>query len=454
MATLNLAHVTLSLRSLLHKNVRRLLGGVAPSQLVVSLMPPERVEASVPTLNLHLYHIAEDPHFRNAVGAELAVPPVAGQPMALRLYYILTPHLTASDVFDAETQQQLMGLAMKTFHDHPVITDALSITPSPGEGPQPVIDPGLAGGDNRIEIALRPLEPEETVNFWSAEDQKTPRLSAFYEVRTIFLRPEPPARAAGTVFDLGLYVRSAAAARLVGSRAVLPFTMPAATGMGAQSLDMTPARATLQPATVAGKPRIRITGQNLTIGDARLVTLRQADGPAQVLDPALNPDWALDIAPDEIGFVPQPAFLVDDGAGGTASVPVLPGFLVVGLTIRNFRFQGTARLASDYDAGRVAVSLGAHLTGFSGPDADGRFRLDVSDAVDLLALGQDVDLAVAGRPYEQVAAFPAPPEDRGTFRVLSDHVIFALHFAAPFTGAHPVQLVVNGAESQPFWVEV
>lgn len=454
MATLNLAHVTLSLRSLLHKNVRRLLGGIGPNDLVVSLMPPERVEASVQTLNLHLYHIGEDPHYRNAVGAELSAPPISGQPMALRLYYILTAHLTVTDVFDAETQQQLMGLAMKTFHDYPVITDSLTIMPSPSEGALQVIEPGLAGNDNRIEIALRPLEPEETVNFWSADDQKTPRLSAFYEVRTIFLRPEPPARTAGTVFDLGLYVRIAAAARLIGSRAVLPFTMPAATGMGAQSLDVTPARATLQPAAVPDKPRIRITGQNLTIGDARLVTLRQAEGPAQVLDPALNPDWALQIAPDAIGFVPQPAFLVDDGAGGTINVPVRPGYLEVGLTIRNFRFQGTERLQSDYDAGRVAVALGAHLTGFSGPDAEGRFRLDVADAVDLTSPGHDVGLAVGGRPYEAVAAFPPAPEDRATFRVFAHHVIFTPHLGPPFTGVHPVQLVVNGAESQPFWVEV
>lgn len=452
MTVLNLSLVTLSLRSLLHKNVRRLLNGIAPNALQVTLMPPETVNASVQTLNLHLYHACEDPHFRNAVGHD-AVPPVAGAPLALRLYYILTPHLTVSNVFDAETQQQLMGLAMKTFHDFPVITDTLTITPSVAEGPMQVIDPGLAGDDNRIEIVLRPMEPEDTVTFWSGEDQKTPRLSAFYEVRTILMRPEAKTRTVGTVFDVGLYVRSAVAARLTGSRSVLPFAMPAATGLGTQSLDVTPARATLQPATVAGKPRIRVIGNNLTSGDQRIVTLRQAGGAAQVLDAALNQSWDLKIAPEELSFVPQPVFDIDDGLGGTVAVPVLPGLVEVGLTVRSFRFQGTSRLDTDYDAGRVAISLGAHITGFTGPLAQGRFQVNVSNAVNLLAPGTTVGLAVSGQLYRRVNAFPAAPADRGTFRVTATRVTFT-PLAPPLTGTHPVQLVVNGAESQPFWVEL
>ena len=454
MTTLDLSLVTRTLRSLLHANVRRLLNGIPPNQLQVTLMPPELVDASVQTLNLHLYHVSEDPHYKNAVGMDLASPPVSGQPMALRLYYILTPHLTVSNTFDAETQQQLMGLAMKTFHDNPVITDSLTITPNTVEGALQIIDPALAGNGNRIEITLRPLEPEETVNFWAAEDQKTPRLSAFYEVRTIFMAPEVPDRATGTVFDVGLYVKSSAAARLIGSRAVLPFTMPASTGLGDQSLDVMPARSTLQPAIVTNKPRIRITGQNLTSGDARIVTLRQQVGTAQTLDPDLNSDWDLQLGSEEISFVPQPSFDVSDGMGGTNTVTVLPGYIEVGLTIRSYRFQGTSRLETDYDAGRIAISLGVHITNSSGPIAPGRFQVDVSPAIGLTTAGLDIDLAVSGQVYRQVNAFPAPPADRGTFQVFATHVLFTPHFDPPFTGAHPVQLIVNGAESQPYWVEV
>ena len=49
--------------------------------------------------------------------------------MALRLYYILTVHHDTGDdsVFDPLTQQKLMGFALKTFHDFPVITDRTRI---------------------------------------------------------------------------------------------------------------------------------------------------------------------------------------------------------------------------------------------------------------------------------------------------------------------------------------
>ena len=109
MPTTDLSLVTLSLRNLLDANVRRLMGGAMPSELEITTMPPEDVSASTVTLNLHLYAVMEDAHFKNAVGMRNARPPIAGQPMALRLYYVLTPHLTNAQVFDAEGQQRAMG---------------------------------------------------------------------------------------------------------------------------------------------------------------------------------------------------------------------------------------------------------------------------------------------------------------------------------------------------------
>jgi uncharacterized protein DUF4255 len=452
-STLNLSLVTLSLRSLLHANVRRLLGGIEPNELAVTLMPPELVEATVQTLNLHLYHVSEDPHYKNAMGMDLTTPPIADQPMALRLYYILTPHLTRANMFDAETQQHLLGLAMKTIHDHPLITDDLQIIARPAEGPITMMETELRGGDNRIEITLRPLEPEETVNFWAAEDQKTPRLSAFYEVRTIFMQPEKPKVIRGTVFDVGLYVESSMAARLHGSHSVLPFTMPATTGLGDQQLDVVPARATLQPVAIPNKPRVYVTGHNLTTGDAREIRIRQADGPALLLDPGLNAVWDLQIVSKELSFVPQPTLDADDGTGAVVTHDIVPGYTEVSMEVIGYRFLGSSRLESRYDAGRVTISLGAHITGFANV-AGGRLRVNISNAVDLTLAGTEVTLAVRGNVYEQVGAFPPAPDDRGTFTVHSDHVIFTPDFGPPLDGAHPVQLIVNGAESQPFWVEL
>ncbi|WP_118136096.1 DUF4255 domain-containing protein [Oceanicella sp. SM1341] len=455
MATLDLSLVTLTLRNLLHANVRRLLGGVPPDMLQVTTMPPEQVEAGTPTLNLHLYAVREDPHFRNAVGLAGAVPPIAGQPMALRLYYILTPHMTVSEQFDAETQQRVMGMALKTFHDHPVISDTLAVAPNPVEGPLTVMEPALAGDGNRIEVSLRPMEPEEAVNFWAAEDQRTARLSAFYEVRTVLMEPEQPASARGTVFDVGIYARVSAAARITGSRAVLPFEMPAQTGFGAREIAVTPARATLRAPATPGRPRVRVSGHNLTSGDARAVRIRAFSwDAAEVIDPALNPDWALALETNEISFVPQAELRVDDGAGGVAVRAIRPGGHEIGLDVTSWRGQGTARLEARSDAGTAVIGLAPHITGFSGPDGNGRLRLNVDPVVDLLAPGTSVTLSVSGEIYAAVPALPAPPADRGLFRLTAASLRFGPLFDAAQPGAHPVRLSVNGVEAQPFWVEV
>ncbi|MGJ8628246.1 MAG: DUF4255 domain-containing protein [Sulfitobacter sp.] len=449
MTTLNLSHVTVTLQNLLSRNVRRLLGGTAVNDPAVTLMPPELVTATNRTLNLHLYHVAEDPHYRNMAGIPGGTPAISTQPMALRLFYVLTAHLTRVNEFDAVTQQELLGLAMKTFHDNPVIKDDLVILPTPASPPTPVMHAELLGDGNKIEIVPRNLDPEDNLNFWAAEDQKTPRASAYYEVRTVFLSPEDVRNAQGTVFDLGLYVESSAAARLRGSRSILGFTMPTETGLGAQAFDVTPARATIRAVAVPDKPAIRLTGTNLTAGDVQLLYVVQG-GQSYLMDPTINPAWEMEFTTGEISFVVQPMLDVDDGAGGVNSIPITPGKKGFDLTIRSYRIQGSTRLNADYNAGRVDVALGAHIDGHAGP-AGGLFTLDVDAIVDL-TLADDVRLAVGGEYYtrETVAA----PTGPGTFVVTAAQITFQPHQPLPFSGTHPVQIFVDGGESQPYWIEV
>ena len=86
-------------------------------------------------LSLYLYHVSEDPYYRNMPGAGNDPPNVAKAPMGLCLYYILTAHHTSDAVdMDPLTQQRLLGLALKTFHDLPVITDNTTI-----DGVNPVL---------------------------------------------------------------------------------------------------------------------------------------------------------------------------------------------------------------------------------------------------------------------------------------------------------------------------
>ena len=158
----DLSLVTSSLRTLMDLNMRRLMGGVPPGAISISTLPPEKVGAAQNTLNLHLYHIAEDRYYKNMPGPGNDARNIARAPMALALFYILTAHHEQNPDIDALTQQRLMGLALKTMHDYPIVGDRLMIDAGAGAGPQAVLHPALQGDDNPLQIILRPLTPEDT----------------------------------------------------------------------------------------------------------------------------------------------------------------------------------------------------------------------------------------------------------------------------------------------------
>src|SRR3954447_25750877 len=88
----DLSLVTSSLRTLMDLNIRRLMGGIPPGAISITTLPPEKVGAAQNTLNLHLYHIAEDRYYKTAPGRGSARRTLARAPMALALFYILTAH--------------------------------------------------------------------------------------------------------------------------------------------------------------------------------------------------------------------------------------------------------------------------------------------------------------------------------------------------------------------------
>jgi len=183
----DLSLVTRSLRTLLDLNVRRLMGGLPPGAIIVTTQPPEAVGAATNTINLHLYHVAEDPHFRNAARPAVTARNEAPPPMALRLFYILTAHHVQSPDTDALAQQRLMSFALRTLHDYPVIGDGVAVDAGDGAGPEPVLDAALRAADNSFQIMLRAVTPEDAAAFWSAVNPQTARLSAYYEVRMVLL---------------------------------------------------------------------------------------------------------------------------------------------------------------------------------------------------------------------------------------------------------------------------
>ena len=170
--------------------------------------------------------------------------------MALSLFYILTAHHETDSAFDAETQQKLMGYALKTLHDFPVITDQTRI-----DGTF-ILDPDLRGSDNTLQVILRPVSPEDAIAFWNSQETRTTRLSAYYEVRVVTAR-------AGKTTD---HARHRAEPRHVsgahGRAASRPQPEPGAlqdpgkNGGTVQQVEATPARVTLDSSASPRRPTI------------------------------------------------------------------------------------------------------------------------------------------------------------------------------------------------------
>lgn len=463
MPTANLFLVTRTLQRLLDLNVRALLQRQGlPTDLQVSAMPPERVGAATNTLNLHLYHAMEDAYHKNQPPPGRSGPPVARQPLTLSLFYILTAHHEINDIFDAETQQLHLGLAMKTLHDFAVIDDELAISPDGGPA-QTVMAPGLAGHGNRMDILLRPLTAEESIAFWSAEQTSTARLSAYYEVRTIFLEPELPTGAAGIVFDLGLFISAGQAPVIERAAGITHFTPPAATGLGPQILPAVPARATLAPGAVPEVNRVRLAGRSLagdgTPGSARIrlrtPAWRELVPPVRVaaIDPALNPAWGAVLNAAEGRFDLQGLLAIVEG-GVVRQLEVTPGIYAVSVEVtrRQETHSGLARVTTQ-ESNQVAFSVGARIDGADPPNPAGRIVLRLINAFDVQAPGLEAQLTVDGAVYDETAAFAGnATQDAGFFQRQAGQIEFFPLFDPGLAGVHPVRLAINGAESQPFWI--
>jgi Pvc16 N-terminal domain len=459
----DLSLVTSSLRTLMDLNIRRLMGGVPPGAISITTLPPEKVGAAVNTLNLHLYHIAEDRYYKNMPGPGNDARNIARAPMALALFYILTAHHEQNPDIDALTRQRLMGLALKTMHDYPIVVDRLMIDAGAGAGAQPVLDPALQGNDNPLQIILRPLTPEDTLAFWSTDDQQTARLSAYYEVRVVMLAPEAPERFPGVVLSIGEYVRALGAAALAGSRSTVHFTVPAAIGGGAQAVTVEPARVQLDPGSAPPHDAVTLLGSKLTSGIEQRLVLRNAAWSRLIapvnrveLDPAMNPGWEINLAADRIEFRVQPNLAFLDG-GVPRIIDVLPGIYSASVrTVIGDRVFAGERMTSGVESNQIAFAIGPRIAGHGPPDpVTRRVRIDIVAAFDLSLPSTAVELVVQGDAYVRLVAFTGNPAvDDGAFVVDAAGLVLQPLFNPLAPGFHAVRLMANGAEAQPFWIEI
>ena len=466
MALINLFKVTKTLADLLTQNITQQIDQSLTGLLNVTPLPPDKVENPQNTLSLHLYHVAEDPYYKNALGPGSDLPNIANTPMALSLYYILTAHHETDSTFDPETQQKLMGYALKTFHDFPVITDRTRINGTF------ILDSDLRGSDNTLHVILRPVTPEEAITFWSSEETVTARLSAYYEVRVVMLEPEKPRTMPGIVLNLGAFVVQMGTVHLDGSQSLVRFSIPVKNGGSVHQVEASPARVTLDSSASPPEAhnRLLLLGTNLAAGKSRSLFLKNsiwaklpAPGPVEQtgVDLGLNPNWKVEFRADRVNVELAPNLTHVKADGTSINLPLLPGSYVVFVRVvmeeKVINNELKQIVASSNEIGfAVAPRIAAH----DPSDVNGNIQVHLGSEFDLLdpnLPGDAIQVIVGGEVYSRVNT--DPPANAKEFFVTnspSNLIRIRPHFVVTVTEpeAYPFRLVVNGAESAPFWVEL
>lgn len=487
MSTGNLALVSGTLRRLLLLNMER-LAGITAQPVEVTCGYPEAQSSASRTVNLHLYHVAEDQFRRNVPGPGTDRENVSTTPLALSLYYIMTAHHTASESMGWETEQQIMGYALKTLHDFPSITDRTRLLTA-GGAVVPAFLEGLRDAGNIIDVILRPLTPEDAVTYWSAEQEQPVRLSAHYEVRTVLMDPEESRQSPGIVLTVGQNVAARVDLALGATSSNLAFDRPAAIATSVPgSIFLSPARPALDTPPIdplyPDNAKFRITGTGLAGGLQRRLVVRSDRWRSQGIPfgeiaiptgPAQADKWGVEVRSDRVDVEIGDQLAYVDQAGNPATVTVLPGHYAAAIEIvTGYRPAGAAMREVTQRSNEAVFTITPRIQrtnapvvipgvpGAPSPGDEDRTRITIliSPHIQLDAGTSPIDqldirLIVDGATYERVEVFqPVPALNDGLFTVAASSITFQPFFDTAVPGVHSVRLAVEGADAQPFWIEV
>ncbi len=467
MPTSDLSLVSKSLQKLLTANVGRLAGPTAPTTTVM-LGYPEDQSGADRTINLHLYHVAEDQFNRNVPGPGTDPNNVATTPLSLSLFYLITAHHNNSN--KAETEQQIMGYALKTLHDFALI-DAKSQVINESGQISDILLAGIDDGTTTLQIILRPLTPEDALAYWASEQQQPVRRSAYYEVRLVQLIPESPQSFTYPVLTVGEWVGPKADPLLSASRSVMRFERPASISASLpDAIELSPARVFLDlPPIDPSFPdtnRFWLLGTGLGSGIRRRLVLSNPGWRAQgvpggeirleeAVQPAPpTPVWGVAFQDDRVDVMLSPTIGYTDAAGNAAELQVLPGAHRARVEIVLADSPGPRPREIVRRSNEVLFQVAPRIRDIApiAPASSRRLVLRISPRFNLSTPDLDVVLIVDGETYKRVPGPIANLTD-GTMIVGADRVRFQAPFPLNVSGLHPIRLSVNGADAQPFWLE-
>lgn len=148
------------------------VASAAPFTIHYTGLPPDIAETLGDChLSVYLFHVAPDRFNRNTFPRGGRSREIPEQPLGLTLYYLLSAHSKKSYV----QEQQAMSIALKCFHDHPIITATVSID----------------GRGEEFTLTMEGQSVDEIGRLWQATASPL-RLSAVYRASVVFLEPEEP----------------------------------------------------------------------------------------------------------------------------------------------------------------------------------------------------------------------------------------------------------------------
>jgi len=436
MALEDLSLVTATLINLLKTKL------VSPT--VTEQSPDQLPTTTTNTISVSLYHAREDAHYKNAVARDGTSKPMH-IPLGLSLFYVVTAHDYEDDKPKPLEEQRLLGYALKTFHDYPIINDSTQI------GGTDILVDGLRDSDNALQIIYRPVGPEESATFWNGDDGRLIRFSAFYEVRVVLMQAEPVTHLPGYVLSVGNYVIPTGVMHLASSHSVVRFTPP---GGDTIVLPASPARVALESSTPAPPaiPNNHLTLRGSRLGGGKIVLRSQWIGTADnevVIDAEANPTWEIQVTSTQITARVRTSLQLSPGMG--AIMQLRPGIYGVSVQVSSeYELPGGLTKALVTRSNEIAIAITPFVVSHAPVTGAAGTPLDITVASG--SLEDDIEVYVAGVPYTKTNVDPPGLKQ---FRVVNPATIrIGFHYSNLNYGSYPFRLIVRGAEAPPFWIEV
>ena len=421
---LDLALVTQTLLALIREHVANSPLAGKLNALSTTAQPPDKLTGNQ-TVAMYLYHLSEDPHYKNLPSPGLDSPPVRFTPMALALQYLLTASSQQQGSAGAELEQTMMGAAVKALRDYPIIDDTTEI------GGIKILHADLQGKDNRLRVVLHPVPPQEAVQYWNAGSQSI-RLAAYYQVSVILLEPPEVRSKSGRVLKYGVTTLLRGSPRLDTSRNRISFTIPGETAP--RTVEARPAEAAVGQAIEFMGSDLAADQTTLLVKDDRFDDFVEVSG------------WGV-ATNGSVVFATVGAFIDVE--------PTLPGVYsaMAKVTTQRRMPDGAMR---DFSAvsNATAFLVAPSITAVSPPNVNG--EVDITGSVfqhpDLKAT--DIVLYIGSERLDP--RVPPAALLPGQFEVLNATTV-RFRFPVPevVSGTQvPLRLMIRGAENAPLWVPV